>query len=124
MGALVTLISNEATEFILPMAYASVLLLSYYGPNAELMGNIKSSNWHYAGIVDINDTIFWLAVMFLVDSLSTVVSTLLLQIFCNINIVKMRTDCISIFCNRPIMLSSSNFLGKEMSSRPFSKYRD
>ena len=91
VGALVTLISNEATEFILPMAYASVLLLSYYGPNAELMGNIKSSNWHYAGIVDINDTIFWLAVMFLVDSLSTVVSTLLLQIFCNINIVKMYT---------------------------------
>ena len=85
MGALVTLISNEATEFILPMDYASVLLLSYYGPNDEQMGNIKSSNWHYAGIVDIKDTIFWLAVMFLVDSLSTVVSTLLLQIFCNIN---------------------------------------
>ena len=89
VGALVTLISNEAIEFILPLAYVSVLLLSYYGPNAEIMGNVKNGSWQYAEIENINDTLFWLMVMFMVDSLSTVVSTLLLQTFCNINIVKM-----------------------------------
>mgnify|MGYP006888600106 CR=1 FL=1 len=66
------MISNEATEFMLPLAYASVLLLSYYGPNAHLIGNIRNSNWHYSEIQNINDTVFWLGVMFLVDSGSTV----------------------------------------------------
>ena len=86
---LVTLISNEATEFMLPLAYASVLLLSYYGPNAHIIGNIRNSNWHYAEIENIYDTVFWLGVMFLVDSGSTVASSILLWIFCKDNIVKM-----------------------------------
>ena len=86
---LVTLISNEATEFMLPLAYASVLLLSYYGPNAHIMGNIRNSNWHYAEIENIYDTVFWLGVMFLVDSGSTVASSILLWIFCKDNIVTM-----------------------------------
>ena len=86
VGALITLCSNEATEFVLPLAYACVVLISYYGPNAEIMGNIKNSSWQYAGITDINDTIFWLAVMFLVDSGSTIVSLVLLKVFCDINI--------------------------------------
>ena len=89
MHALITLIANETTEFILPISYVSVLLLSYYGPNAEIMGNIKNSSWQYAAIENIDDTIFWLGVMFLVDSASTVISFLLLWVFCKVNIIKM-----------------------------------
>ena len=95
MRALITLISNEATEFILPISYACVLLLSYYGPNAEIMGNIKNSSWQYAAIEDISDTLFWLVVMFLVDSISTATSLLLLWMFCNVNILKMYSQILN-----------------------------
>ena len=95
MRALITLISNEATEFILPISYACVLLLSYYGPNAEIMGNIKNSSWQYSAIEDISDTLFWLVVMFLVDSISTATSLLLLWMFCNVNILKMYSQILN-----------------------------
>ena len=95
MRALITLISNEATEFILPISYACVLLLSYYGPNAEIMGNIKNSSWQYAAIEDISDTLFWLVVMFLVDSISTATSLFLLWMFCNVNILKMYSQILN-----------------------------
>ena len=86
VGKLIALCSNEATEFVLPLAYACVVLISYYGPNAEIMGNIKNSSWQYAGITDINNTIFWLAAMFLVDCGSKMISFVLLKVFCDINI--------------------------------------
>ena len=89
VGAVLNLIVNEGTEFVLPISYAIVVTMAYFGPNAELMGNIKNGLWHYTAIENFDDTIFWIFTLFLFDFVSTLVSFVLLWLFCRINIFKM-----------------------------------
>ena len=86
--AILTLIMNETVEFIMPIIYSICLLVAYVGPNAHLIGNVKSDWWQYVAIDDINITYFWIAIMFLVDVASTVITTSALKIWGKMNIVK------------------------------------
>ena len=45
------LIINESVEFIMPIAYVICFLMAYYGPNAEILGNIKNSEKHDVGSI-------------------------------------------------------------------------
>ena len=87
--AVLNLIINESVEFLTPIAYVICLLMAYYGPNAEIMGNIKNSYWQYSAIEDIGDTVSWIGIMFSVDLISVIVSFILLQCYCKINILVM-----------------------------------
>ena len=89
VNAILSLIVNEGTEALVPISYAMVVTMAYFGPNAEIIGNIKNGLWHYTAIEDFNETLFWLATMFLFDFASSLVSFILLRIFCKINILKM-----------------------------------
>ena len=86
--ALLNLIINEAVEFMVPISYVITLLMAYYGPNGEILGNIKNSFWQYRAIDNLGDTLKWIAIMFSVDFASLIVSYLLLQYFCKINIFR------------------------------------
>ena len=46
------LVMKETFELLLPIIYCLAFSISYYGPNAEIMGNIKSELWHYNNMVD------------------------------------------------------------------------
>ena len=41
------LISTERVEFIVPLTYMIMLLMAYYGPNADIIGNVKLQMWHF-----------------------------------------------------------------------------
>jgi hypothetical protein len=84
-----TLSVNESVEVAMPIAYALCLLLAYYGPNAEILGNIKNSDWQYAAIEDIVSTYKWTGILFTVDIASGVLSLIVLWWCCKINIVRM-----------------------------------
>ena len=86
--AMCTMIINETVEFIMPIIYSICLLMAYFGPNAEVIGNVKNGLWQFVAIEDINVTYFWLAVMFLVDVGSTIITTGALQIWGNLNVIK------------------------------------
>ena len=86
--AILVLVVNETVEFIAPISYGLCLLMAYFGPNANLLGNVKNDLWQYVAIDDIYVTFFWIAVMFFVDLLSTVITILALYIWGNINVVK------------------------------------
>ena len=86
--AILVLVVNETVEFIAPISYGLCLLMAYFGPNANLLGNVKNDLWQYVAIDDIYLTFFWIAVMFFVDLLSTVITILALYIWGNINVVK------------------------------------
>ena len=86
--SVIVLIINEAVEFIMPIAYSIVTLTAYYGPNAELIGNIKSSKWQYTAIENIESTIFWIAMMIFIDFGSILICFILLRFFCRINILR------------------------------------
>ena len=89
VNALLSLVINEATEFVLPISYGIIVTMAYYGPNAELIGNIKNGLWHYTAIERFDNSMFWITTLFLADLASTVVSFILLKVFCKINIVTM-----------------------------------
>ena len=87
--AVLSLIFTEVIEFTIPAGYTIVMLMAYFGPNAEIIGNIKNSQWQYSAINDLDETLFWINMMFLVDFASVVICGIVLRIFCKMNILKM-----------------------------------
>ena len=90
--AVMTQLINESVEFIMPLTYCVCYLIAYFGPNAELMGNVKNDSWQYTSvdnIEELNDILFWNFMMFIVDLGSTILSIFLLCLYSNINILRM-----------------------------------
>ena len=87
--AVLALIINESVEILMPVAYVVTLLMAYYGPNAEILGNIKNSEWQYMAIEDIGSSMKWMGLLFSVDIVSAVICIGLIYCFCKINILKM-----------------------------------
>ena len=81
---LYTIILNEWVETVIPLGYLICLLMGYYGPNSEIIGDVGCSYWHYNAIEDIVHTINFLSTFFLVDILSLFVSNFLLSKFAGI----------------------------------------
>ena len=92
---LIDLIVNESVEFIIPIAYLIVTVMAYFGPNAELIGNIKSSKWQYSAIQNLDGTIFWITVMIFVDFGNIILCFILLRFLCKINILRMFSQIIN-----------------------------
>ena len=60
--------------------------MGYYGPNKDLLGNIGSSYWQYNAVDDVNHTIKYLIIFFLVDVSSLLLCGFLLWYFGKINL--------------------------------------
>ena len=72
------------------LTYMILILMAYYGPNAELLGNIKLAIWHFdRPITDIDAYLFNITLLLVVDLLSLVFNGILIWYHCNINILKM-----------------------------------
>ena len=62
--------------------------MAYYGPNAELMGNIKLAIWQFQRpIDDINAYIFNVCLLLADDLLGLIVTGIILWRYCKINII-------------------------------------
>ena len=80
---------TERIEFFIPMTYMAMLLMAYYGPNADILGNVKMKMWHFqTPITDINEFVLTLSSMIAIDFCSFVINAMLLWKFCNVNAVK------------------------------------
>ena len=44
------LVLAESLEIIIPLAYLLCFVIAYYGPNADILGNIKNGYWQYQEI--------------------------------------------------------------------------
>ena len=63
--------------------------MAYYGPNANLLGNIQLTIWHYQSpIVEIEAMVYNVGLLFLVDLSSFVINGILLWYFCGINLMR------------------------------------
>ena len=63
------------------------ILIAYYGPNAEILGGIKVTIWHYAAIPDLSDLFTNLSILLIVDTMSFVINGIIIQLLCKINIM-------------------------------------
>ena len=70
----------------MPLTYIFCFLSSYYGPNAEILGNVKATVWHYRGVQDAGSYLTNIMIFFLVDFSSGVTNGILLWMTCKINI--------------------------------------
>ena len=82
------LILTERCEIVVPLLYILTFLMAYYGPNSELIGNVKLTIWQYQAVKDINKFLENVFFLFAIDLLGGVVNGLLLWTTCQINCFK------------------------------------
>ena len=83
--ALTKLVLTEMIEILVPLSYLMTMLLAYYGPNAELLGNIQNDCWQFQKIKDIREVSIAVIAMFLIDSSSAIIGGYWLWKSCSIN---------------------------------------
>ena len=73
--ALTKLVLTEIIEILVPLSYLITMLLAYYGPNAELLGNIQFGCWQFQQIEDIGGVVIAIMTMFLIDTSSVLIGS-------------------------------------------------
>ena len=82
------LILGETLEFILPLAYLACFIVAYYGPNAEILGNVKNGYWTFMIVEDVLAPIQNLLLVLIVDVISFIAAVVFLHRKCNVNLIK------------------------------------
>ena len=82
------LVVSELTETLAPLTYLGCLLMAYYGPNAETIGNVRNSWFHFSAIEDLTYTIEIVAAFFFFDLVNLAISGGLIWKFCHINLLQ------------------------------------
>ena len=85
---LLKLILIEMIEVLVPLAYVITVLIAYYGPNAEILGNIRNDYWQYKSIDDILKLVQVVLVMFIIDGSSAVLVGCMLWKVCSIHFLR------------------------------------
>ena len=80
------LIVNETVEALVPLSYAIGFALAFYGPNATLIGNVRSSYFGQKETKDVQHLYLVLFQMFGIDLSAMICSAIALWIFCRINL--------------------------------------
>ena len=75
-------------EAIVPVTFMLIFTMAYYGPNAEIIGNVKFNQWHFKAITDLEQYVSNLALLFIVDLSSAMISGVILWTTCKINMFK------------------------------------
>lgn len=82
------LVVSEMVEFMIPIFYLIVFIAAYYGPNANLIGNIGNSYWQYNAVEDVGKTVGFVSIFFFIDFCSVIFCSYLLWKFCQINLLR------------------------------------
>ena len=88
-------ISGQVDELILSerqslhaFTYLTLIIMAYYGPNAEILGNIKLRIWQFQNpITDIYVYLYNVGLWLSIDVLSVIINGILLWHFCKINVL-------------------------------------
>ena len=86
--AIVMLALTEILEILVPLAYTMTFVIAYFGPNAEILGNIRNEYWQYHEIRYPAKILFTIFQMFCFDTASAIIGGMLLWNFSNVNLWK------------------------------------
>ena len=67
------LVLCEILEILVPLVYLSTFLIAYYGPNANILGNIRNEYWHYHAVDDVGRLMATVLQMFFIDFSSIII---------------------------------------------------
>ena len=80
------LVLAEMTEGITPVVFAIGFAMAYYGPNSDLLGNVKNDYWTYKKVEDAGNLFLTMLLLSAVDTFSMVINSLILIKFANISL--------------------------------------
>ena len=80
------LVVYEMVEFVVPLSYLLCFLIAYFGPNADLIGDVGSSYWQYNAVKDVWHVIKLVSIFFCIDVGSIIINTSMLWYFSQINL--------------------------------------
>ena len=86
--SLITLTLSELVEVIVPLTFLVSFVICYYGPNSQLLGNVRSSYFHYVPISNIDRFIENLFLFLGIEVVTVLTTGILLWMFCRINIIR------------------------------------
>jgi len=86
--AMMTLVLNEFLEFLVPLTFVLCFLVSFYGGNREVLGNVGSDYFHFVGTSpdQIEGFIYTFITLLGIDLLSLLFSGAFLKYKLNINL--------------------------------------
>ena len=76
---------SELVEFIAPLSYILAFISAYYGPNGELLIQIRATIWEQEPIEDAPEFVMIVLLFFFVDFCSAITASLVLWFYCKIN---------------------------------------
>ena len=82
---LTELILNEIIEILVPVTYMCTFTIAYYGPNADILGNVGNEYWSYKKVENITTLFTFASQMALIDILSAVISAICLWKYCHLD---------------------------------------
>ena len=83
----IQLVVSELTEALIPIVYATCMMLAIYGPNSSILANVGSTYWGEK-IERIGPLLYPLAFLILFDTVSMIVTSVVLWKVSNINMLQ------------------------------------
>ena len=84
--AVLKLLFAELTEGLVPLAYAIGFSMAYYGPNGQLIGNVRNDCWDYVKIDDASRTLLVMFGLFSFDVICLFLNSRILWVFSRVNL--------------------------------------
>ena len=79
---------KEFMEVSIPLVYCVSFVVAYYGPNAEIIGNVKNDYWQYKRVDDVFEKLSKILIFILFDSVRGMVFGLIMWWICRLNMLK------------------------------------
>ena len=87
-SAVVSLVTVETIEVLIPLGYSMAYATAYYGPNATLFCGVKATYFGCTEVTDIGSVLTFLFTMFAADTFGGAVISAVLAWKCKINVIK------------------------------------
>ena len=79
------LVQGMFIGFVVSLAYLASLIVIFFGPNAEVMGNIKNSYFDFAAITDLESSIRSILLIVGIETATSLATIAILRFKCKIN---------------------------------------
>ena len=72
----------------IPTVYCASFVVAYYGPNAEVLGNVKKDYWQYDKVDNLMQKLNNIVIAIFIDALRGLIFQLVLWRFCRLNMYR------------------------------------
>ena len=77
---------KEFLEVLIPGIYFLSFMAAYYGPNAEIIGNVRNDYWAYEKVDDLGQKLNTIVIFFVIDAIRGLIFGLVLWNFSRSNL--------------------------------------